>query len=138
MRVRMYFTALLLFGAVAVFYWIFDGPRSQQSESRSARVAYVVDGDTLALEGIEPRIRLWGVDAPERGELGAGAATNALRQLSDNQLVSYIEKDRDRYGRIVARIFLSDGREVNRLLIEQGVTQEYCRYSQGFYEHCAD
>ena len=45
---------------------------------------------------------------------------------------SYIEIDRDRYSRIVARVFLKDGREVNRMLIELGAAREYCQYSKGF------
>ena len=43
---------------------------------------------------------------------------------------------RDRYGRLVARVFLPDGLEVNRLLIAQGSVREYCKYSKGFYADC--
>jgi endonuclease YncB( thermonuclease family) len=39
----------------------------------------VVDGDTLAIDGV--RHRLFGIDAPERGEPGAAAATEHLRRL---------------------------------------------------------
>ena len=33
-------------------------------------VRYVVDGDSLYINGYEPQIRLWGVDAPESDEPG--------------------------------------------------------------------
>lgn len=103
----------------------------------SARVAYVIDGDTLALDGVEPRIRLWGVDAPERDQRGAQAATDALKSLAGQGVrVSYIQIDRDRYSRIVARVFLPDGREINRMMIEGGTATEFCRYSKGFYGRC--
>lgn len=136
MKRMTYFIGLFALLITAALYWSNNPLEPLKAESKVARVSYVVDGDTLVLEEIEPRIRLWGVDAPERGEEGAEAATNALRRLSDKQQVSYLEMDRDRYGRIVARVFLPDQREINRLLIEQDVTQEYCQYSNGFYGHC--
>ncbi|WP_420885152.1 thermonuclease family protein [Aquimarina algiphila] len=44
-----------------------------------------------------------------------------------------IEKDIDKYGRIVAFVFLDDESEVNRHLIEGNFTSEYCYFSKGFY-----
>ena len=76
-------------------------------------VVRVVDGDSLYLESLETQIRLFGVDAPERSEI-----------------------ERDRYDRIVARCFMKDGREINRLMLDEPHTDEYCRYSKGHYGHC--
>ncbi|MGJ8535737.1 MAG: thermonuclease family protein [Parasphingopyxis sp.] len=42
----------------------------------------------------------------------------------------------DRYGRLVARLYLADGRDINRLLIETGAAREYCSYSQNYYGRC--
>ena len=39
----------------------------------------------------------------------------------------------DRYGRNVARCFLADGREINRMMIEGGTVKEYRGFSKGFY-----
>ena len=80
-------------------------------------------------------MRLWGVDAPAIGELGAEAAKDVFIDLGHGELVSFIVMDTDRYGRLVGRVFLNDGREVNRLLIDKGVAQEYCRCSKGFYRN---
>ena len=101
-----------------------------------AQVAHVIDGDTLILVGNQPRIRLWGVDAAEADEAGFQMARNALIDLAQGKRISYIFMDHDRYGRLVARVFLPDGQEVNRLLIEQGRAREYCKYSKGFYGDC--
>ncbi|MEL6521042.1 MAG: thermonuclease family protein [Pseudomonadota bacterium] len=100
------------------------------------QVAFVIDRDTLILSTREHRLRLWGVDAPEKGEQGTQRATIALRSLVDGKRIAWIEVDVDRYGRSVARVFLDDGREVNRLMIEGGSAREYCRYSKGFYGRC--
>lgn len=107
-----------------------------EAERELGRVSYVIDGDTLILKGVKNKIRLWGVDAPEKGEQGSFKATLALEKLTNGKKVSYIKIDTDKYNRIVARVFLSDGREINKLLIEQGVAKEYCRYSKGYYGYC--
>ena len=52
---------------------------SQHAMSYTAVCRYVVDGDSLYLQGIKKQIRLWGVDAPERNEKGFKQATAALR-----------------------------------------------------------
>ena len=76
------------------------------------------------------------MDAPEVGRKGAQAATDALEKLSKGKRVSYIPIDTDKYGRMVARVFLADGREINCLLIGQGVAKQYRKYSKGFYDNC--
>lgn len=121
----------------AVLYYLFLPKQLPlEPERKYGRVSYIFDGDTLQIQGMKPRIRLWGVDAPEVGRKGAGAATTALEKLSKGKKVSYIPIDTDTYGRVVARVFLSDGREINCLLIGQGVVKQYRKYSKGFYDSC--
>jgi len=96
-------------------------------------VTRVVDGDTLYLNNVETRIRLWGLDAPERGEKGGNAATRALREIAHGERLTCKEVDIDRYGRIVGQCFLADGGDVTALMIESGKAREYVRYSGGYY-----
>lgn len=124
---------------IAILFALYLGltqERPLEANYKHGRVKYIVDGDTLTLKGMKTKIRLWGVDAPEKGKKGGFAASLALEKLTHGKRVSYIKMDTDDYKRIVARVFLSDGREVNKLLIEQGVAKEYCRYSKGFYGYC--
>ena len=65
----------------------------------------VIDGDTLAIDGT--RVRLFGIDAPERGQpcrdggdCGA-AATAYLVRLIDGRAVQCTQEDVDQYGRVV-------------------------------------
>ena len=111
-----------------------------------ALCTHVVDGDSLYLTGFKPQVRLWGVDAPERNEQGYGAAKRALELLAQRQTLHCKMKDVDKYGRWVARCFSVQtpsidagdtvGKEINRALIDEGVAQEYCWFSKGFYGHC--
>lgn len=124
------------FLAALLTYWFNPQPYPLQPKRKYGKVRYVHDGDTLYLYGLKPAIRLWGVDAPEVGRKGAQAAKSALIKLSKEKRISYIPIDTDKYGRIVARLFLSDGREINCVLIGQGVVKQYNMYSKGFYDSC--
>lgn len=74
------------------------------------RVTEVVDGDTVdvrAASGATERIRVIGIDTPERGECGYAEATAALAALVRGKPVTLstgARDDRDRYGRLLRYI----------------------------------
>lgn len=107
-------------------------PFSEPAEYRGT-VRYIVDGDSLYVNGHRPQIRLWGVDAPESDHAGFELAKAKLTQLAQGERVICKEITRDRYGRTVARCFLPDGQEINRLMIESGTAKEYRYFTRGFY-----
>ncbi len=106
---------------------------SKKPQSFSARVVHVVDGDSLYLQGFRAQVRLWGVDAPEYNQEGGYAATELLIALALGNSVTCRIMDTDKYGRMVARCFLRNGKEINRLMIESGKAREYRRFTKGFY-----
>lgn len=94
-----------------------------------AQVAYVYDGDTVRLSNGE-RVRLVGINSPEldhehgHHQPQAEAARNYLVQLlahSDGIYLIYAAERQDHYQRSLAHLFLSDGRSINELLLEQGL-----------------
>ncbi len=128
----------ILFIALFVGFsvWFFrDTTKPLEPQRKSGRVGYVIDGDTIILSGTGERLRLWGVDAAEQDAEGFQRARNALIDMVENKKITFIKIEGDRYGRTVARVFVKN-REINRLLIEQGYTKEFCKYSKGFYGHC--
>lgn len=95
-----------------------------------AKVARVVDGDTIEIEGGE-KVRLIGVNTPETKDprkpveyFGQEAYefTKSLLEGKDVYLEYDVEKT-DRYGRILAYIYLADGTFVNAELVKQGYAQ---------------
>ena len=94
-----------------------------------ARVSLVQDGDTLLLADGR-RLRLIGINTPELGrdgrapEDGALAARDRLRQIlfaSAQRLDLRFDQERhDRYGRLLAHAFLSDGRNLTEVLLAEG------------------
>jgi micrococcal nuclease len=96
--------------------------------ARLGTVTAVSDGDTVRLAGIG-RVRLIGIDTPEvygRDECYGRAASAAVRRwLPVGSRVRYVvgREDRDRYGRLLAYVWLRDGRFLNRLLVARGYAQ---------------
>ena len=118
------------------------------SAAQSGRVTWVSDGDTISVEGVG-LVRLLGIDCPEKEEsdrdwnflrLGscdwqclryvAKAARTRTMELclhQDVRLQTGAEKF-DRYGRLLAYVWLADGRMLNQLLLEEGRAVVYRRF----------
>ena len=88
----------------------------------------VTDGDTIRVSGIGP-VRLIGIDTPEvYGEAEcfgreASAFAESLLPLGTRVRYRVGVEDRDRYGRLLAYVWLPDGRMLNRVMIEAGYAQ---------------
>jgi micrococcal nuclease len=97
----------------------------------TGRVIRVADGDTLTIEAANRvvKVRLFGVDAPESGQEDGDAARWFTANAALDRTVTVIERDFDRYGRMVADIVLPDGRALNRELVKAGRARWYPRYA---------
>lgn len=85
-----------------------------------ARVARVIDGDTIVLEDGRT-VRYIGIDTPEIGDPGADSATlyNERILRGGEVRLEYGRERQDRYGRTLAWVF-ADGRMVNLEILKQG------------------
>ena len=100
-------------------------------------VERVVDGDTLAVEmsGKSVKIRLIGLDTPETVDprkpvqcFGKEASDKAKELLTGKSV--RLEKDAsqgeyDKYGRLLAYVYLPDGTLFNKFMIAEGYGHEY-------------
>jgi len=125
-----------------------DSSSNTNSQSHEkADVVRVVDGDTVVilLNGQEEKVRLIGVDTPESknnekarrdssktGEsvseivkLGKEAAqyTKSILPKGTKVTVETDVQPRDRYGRLLAYLYLENGEMVNSLIIQNGYAQ---------------
>ncbi len=87
----------------------------------SCTVAYVLDGDTWNCEG-GTVVRLLLVNAPERGKYGdlARRALSSLLVVGSTARLEYDARTYTSDGRLLAYVFLPDGRFVNEMLIREG------------------
>ena len=82
----------------------------------AATVAYVIDGDTIAVtlaDGNEERVRLIGIDTPEVSEPVEryGLEAEAYTRATLDGATVYLETDaelRDKYGRLLAYVWTED------------------------------
>ena len=75
------------------------------------------------------RIRLHGIDAPERDQPYGDIATAALKYMVGRS-VYYVETDTDRSGRMVATLYHSkDGYDINASMVCAGYAWWYERYA---------
>lgn len=98
--------------------------------------ASVIDGDTLEIRG--SRIRLDGVDAPERGKRCGDVnvyqrAAQALDSFVEGRTVlCAIAGAPDRYGREIGQCSVA-GASVSEFMVAQGWARDWPRYSGGAY-----
>lgn len=68
----------------------------------------ISDGDTFTLlvVDVQYRVRLSGIDTPERGQPYANAARDALSDLIFRKQVRVESRKTDRYGRIIGQVWV--------------------------------
>ena len=97
-----------------------EPPRTMQPGQQRYTDCRAVDGDTLACR--QGRVRLRGVDTPERGESGYHAAQQELRRRTPGGTVTVVPHHRDRHGRIVGDVY-SRGQNVGRSMNDDGYSK---------------
>ncbi|WP_298716000.1 thermonuclease family protein [Chitinophaga sp.] len=113
---------------VLLFFLIFT---SCATSAQTGKVVSVKDGDTIEMmiNGKAVRIRLFGVDAPEKGQPFGDKARQYCAELCFNKTVRMVKKNKDQYGRIVAEVYLPDGSSLNHRLVSAGFAWHYTQFS---------
>ena len=120
------FWAALLIGPQA---WGADRPHEVPDSATWHQVERVTDGDTIVLVN-GTRVRLHGVDAPERDQPFGSQATAALDYMVGGS-VYLVEVDTDRYGRMVGQLYhASEGYDINASMVCAGFAWWYERYAK--------
>lgn len=99
----------------------------------TGRIVRVADGDTVTLltdQREQIRVRLDGIDAPERGQDYGYKATLFVREMCYNKPVIVHKKGVDRYGRVLGGVLYVDGMNVNEALVRNGLAWHYKHYSK--------
>ena len=101
----------------------------------TGRVVSVADGDTVTIlvGRRQVRVRLHGIDAPERTQDFSDRAKRFLSDRVFNQILEVTVTDIDHYGRSVCVVRLpGSGKSLNEELVEQGLAWAYRRYSSDY------
>ena len=112
----------------------------------SGSVDKIADGDTFWICDATAchKIRVCGINAPERGEPGYHESGEALRKLVEGKAVRCIQVGNGtpcdgrskptNYNRIVAQCFV-DGADIAASMIEQGFACDWIKFSGGAYSN---
>jgi endonuclease YncB( thermonuclease family) len=93
----------------------------------TGKVVKVQDGDTITLwtkENVQIKIRLYGIDAPEKDQDYGQKAKERLSELVAARAVRVEQKGKDQYGRVVGIVYVKDV-NVNEEMLKSGLAWRY-------------
>ena len=138
---RHYFWWILGAGIVLLAVWQFGmdplgrfTPRECNTdlccqECPLVQVSNIIDGDTF--DSSVGRVRLFGVDAPERGECCYSQATSGLRKLAGREVrVEAGPRPQDPNGRLLFYVYTKNGESIDERLLRQGLVHAWTRDGQ--------
>ncbi len=102
------------------------------AETITGLVVGIADGDTITVldaDKVQHKIRLAGIDAPEKKQAFGNRAKESLSDLVFGKSVRVETVKKDRYGREVGKI-LVDERDVNLAQVQRGFAWHYKAYER--------
>lgn len=100
----------------------------------AGRVVKVADGDTITVLDAsltQHRIRLYGIDAPEKKQPFGTVCRGVLASLVAGQQVQVDVRDQDRYGRSIGIVTVGKT-DANEKMVDQGCAWAYRKYSTAY------
>lgn len=105
---------------------------AEGDDAIAGKVVNVHDGDTVRVldaANVQHKVRLQGIDAPERGQPFGTVSRDRLAALVMGKAVTVHDDGRDKYGRTLGRIEI-EGQDVNRTLVAEGLAWHYVKFSK--------
>lgn len=117
---RLWVLSILLFASIC------------QADVISGRVVHVADGDTITVldvSKVQHKVRLAGIDAPEKSQSFGQKSRDSLEELVAGKTVIVETHKKDRYGRHIGKV-LVNGKDMNVEQIRRGLAWFYRQYEQ--------
>lgn len=102
------------------------------AQSLSGRVAGIADGDTITIltdPKQQVKVRINGIDAPEKGQAFGQASKEHLSRLVFGRVVTVESNKRDRYRRRVGKVLI-DSIDVGLAQVSDGFAWHYREYER--------
>lgn len=101
------------------------------ADTLTGKVVSVADGDTITvLSGTTPhKIRLMGIDAPEKKQAFGNKSKEYLAKAIAGQQVTVDYNKRDRYQRIIGKV-IYQGQDMNLRQVQLGMAWHYKAYER--------
>ncbi len=130
LKILVYF---LLLNSFILLGYLFTIQNSEVFIFENATLTKVIDGDTI--ETSVGNVRLLGINAPEKNELGYEEAKQFLKEFENKKilLVGFKNKNFDKYKRKLRYVFYK-GENLNKELLRRGLAKLYYYEQDSFYE----
>ncbi len=95
-----------------------------------ATVVDIIDGDTLdvIVDGREERVRIFGIDTPERGDRCFSEASDLLESLAGNEIRMQTDvRTVDRNGRLLRYVYQPGGTSIDAVMVAAGAAHAWTR-----------
>lgn len=95
------------------------------------KVVKISDGDTFTAinrDNLQIKIRIWGIDAPEKKQAFGTKAKEYLGSLIFNKWITVDVQKQDRWGRYVAYVYTPDNKDVSLEMISAGMAWQFIEY----------
>ena len=112
------------------FLLIFSVCTASASKLLQGKVVSVADGDTITVldaEKTQHKVRLQGIDAPEKAQAFGAKSKQALYEMVHGKTVQVSFEKSDKYGRILGKVLL-DGQDICHQQIKAGLAWHYKKY----------
>ncbi len=115
---------------VPILFFVFV--TTLQADELRGKVVSIADGDTITVldaDKVQHRIRLEGIDAPEKKQaFGAKSKERMTEKVAGQEVVVQWTK-KDQYGRILGDVQLGK-RHINLEMVQDGLAWHYKQYSK--------
>lgn len=104
-----------------------------QADTLTGRVIAIQDGDTLTVldaQHTQHRIRLAGIDAPDKRQPWGEQSKANLGRLVFDQVVTVEWEKRDRYQRIIGKVLAPGAVDTGLAQIDAGLAWHYKKYQR--------
>jgi endonuclease YncB( thermonuclease family) len=118
----------LISNVVAIAFAVLTS--AAQADILTGRVVGIADGDTLTVldaSKTQHKIRLSGIDSPEKGQPFGQVCKKSLSDLAYGQMVAIESSKLDRYGRAIGKVLVKD-QDANLEQIRRGCGWHYKKY----------
>lgn len=121
-----------MFSRALIFCFISFAHLALAQTTIIGKVVGVADADTITVLDAgktQHKIRLEGIDAPERGQAYGAKATEALKAALGDGSVKVLVSGKDRYGRSIGKVYAGKT-SINSWLVANGWAWHYKAYSK--------
>lgn len=97
----------------------------------TVKVVAISDGDTfigLNRDNLQLRFRIYGIDAPEKGQEFGSKAKDFLSGIIFGKNVTVDVQSQDGWGRHIAFVYTPDGQDVSLLMLQAGMAWHFVKY----------